>query len=38
VADLQVGGRIVVMEAFEPGLALRLIEEQRITFTLMCRR
>jgi acyl-CoA synthetase (AMP-forming)/AMP-acid ligase II len=32
---LQLGGRIVVMEAFEPGLALRLIEEQRITFTLM---
>jgi acyl-CoA synthetase (AMP-forming)/AMP-acid ligase II len=32
---LQVGGRIVVIEAFEPGLVLRLIEEQRITFTLM---
>jgi acyl-CoA synthetase (AMP-forming)/AMP-acid ligase II len=32
---LQVGGRIVVIEAFEPGLALRLIEQQRITFTLM---
>jgi len=32
---LQVGGRIVVMEAFEPGLALELIEQQRITFTLM---
>jgi acyl-CoA synthetase (AMP-forming)/AMP-acid ligase II len=32
---LQVGGRIVVMEAFDPALALRLIEEQRITFTLM---
>jgi acyl-CoA synthetase (AMP-forming)/AMP-acid ligase II len=32
---LQVGGRIVVIEAFEPELALRLIQEQRITFTLM---
>jgi acyl-CoA synthetase (AMP-forming)/AMP-acid ligase II len=32
---LQVGGRIVVMEAFDAELALRLIEEQRITFTLM---
>jgi acyl-CoA synthetase (AMP-forming)/AMP-acid ligase II len=32
---LQVGARIVVIEAFEPGLALRLIEEQRVTFTLM---
>jgi acyl-CoA synthetase (AMP-forming)/AMP-acid ligase II len=32
---LQVGGRIVVARAFEPGRALQLIEEQRITFTLM---
>src|SRR3954452_21811418 len=32
---LQVGGRVVVMQGFDPALALRLIEEQRITFTLM---
>jgi acyl-CoA synthetase (AMP-forming)/AMP-acid ligase II len=32
---LQVGGRIVVIEAFEPGLVMRLIEQERITFTLM---
>jgi acyl-CoA synthetase (AMP-forming)/AMP-acid ligase II len=32
---LQVGGRIVVLEAFEPQRALELIEQQRITFTLM---
>jgi acyl-CoA synthetase (AMP-forming)/AMP-acid ligase II len=32
---LQVGARVVVIEAFEPGLVLRLIEEQRVTFTLM---
>jgi acyl-CoA synthetase (AMP-forming)/AMP-acid ligase II len=32
---LQVGGRIVVMEAFEPGRALELIETQRPTLTLM---
>jgi acyl-CoA synthetase (AMP-forming)/AMP-acid ligase II len=32
---LQVGGRIVVMEAFDPGRALELIEQQRPTVTLM---
>jgi acyl-CoA synthetase (AMP-forming)/AMP-acid ligase II len=32
---LQVGGRIVVMGAFEPGRALELIEREQITFTLM---
>jgi acyl-CoA synthetase (AMP-forming)/AMP-acid ligase II len=32
---LQVGGRIVVMEAFEAGRALELIESQRPTLTLM---
>jgi acyl-CoA synthetase (AMP-forming)/AMP-acid ligase II len=32
---LQVGGRIVVIEAFDPGTALELIEQHRITFTLM---
>jgi acyl-CoA synthetase (AMP-forming)/AMP-acid ligase II len=32
---LQVGGRIVVMDAFDPGRALELIEQQRVTFTLM---
>ncbi len=32
---LQVGGRVVVMEAFEPGRALELIETQRPTITLM---
>jgi acyl-CoA synthetase (AMP-forming)/AMP-acid ligase II len=32
---LQVGGRVVVMEAFEPGHALELIERQRPTLTLM---
>jgi acyl-CoA synthetase (AMP-forming)/AMP-acid ligase II len=32
---LQVGARIVVMEAFDPGRALKLIEQQRITFTLV---
>jgi acyl-CoA synthetase (AMP-forming)/AMP-acid ligase II len=32
---LQVGGRIVVMDAFEPGRALELIETQRPTLTLM---
>jgi acyl-CoA synthetase (AMP-forming)/AMP-acid ligase II len=32
---LQVGGRIVVMEAFEPGRALELIETERPTLTLM---
>ncbi len=32
---LQVGGRIVVMEAFDPGRALELIETQRPTLTLM---
>lgn len=32
---LQVGGRIVVLDAFEPGRALELIESQRITVTLM---
>ena len=32
---LQVGGRIVVIEAFDPRTALELIERQRITFTLM---
>jgi acyl-CoA synthetase (AMP-forming)/AMP-acid ligase II len=32
---LQVGGRIVVIEAFDPGRALELIERERITFTLM---
>ena len=32
---LQVGARIAVIEAFEPGLVLRLIEEQRVSFTLM---
>jgi acyl-CoA synthetase (AMP-forming)/AMP-acid ligase II len=32
---LQVGGRVVVMEAFEPGRALELIETQRPTLTLM---
>jgi acyl-CoA synthetase (AMP-forming)/AMP-acid ligase II len=32
---LQVGGRIIVMEAFEPGRALELIERQRPTLTLM---
>ncbi len=32
---LQVGGRVVVMEAFEAGKALELIETQRPTLTLM---
>jgi acyl-CoA synthetase (AMP-forming)/AMP-acid ligase II len=32
---LQVGGRVIVMEAFEPGRALELIETQRPTLTLM---
>ena len=32
---LQVGGRVIVMEAFEPGLALELIETQSPTLTLM---
>jgi len=32
---LQVGGRIIVMPAFDPGLALRLIEDRRATITLM---
>jgi acyl-CoA synthetase (AMP-forming)/AMP-acid ligase II len=32
---LQVGGRIVVMEAFDPGRALELIERDRITVTLV---
>ncbi|MDH6282650.1 acyl-CoA synthetase (AMP-forming)/AMP-acid ligase II [Prescottella agglutinans] len=32
---LQVGGRIVVMPAFEPGRALELIEQQRVTVTLV---
>ncbi|MHB8693336.1 MAG: class I adenylate-forming enzyme family protein [Solirubrobacteraceae bacterium] len=32
---LQVGARIVVLEAFEPGLVLELIERERITFTLV---
>lgn len=32
---LQVGGRIVVMDAFDAGRALELIEQQRVTFTLM---
>jgi acyl-CoA synthetase (AMP-forming)/AMP-acid ligase II len=32
---LQVGGRVIVMEAFEPGRALELIESQRPTLTLM---
>jgi acyl-CoA synthetase (AMP-forming)/AMP-acid ligase II len=32
---LQVGGRVIVMEAFEPGRALDLIESQRPTLTLM---
>lgn len=31
---LQVGGRIIVMKAFEPGRALQLIEEQQATVTL----
>lgn len=32
---LQVGGRVIVMEAFEPGRALELIETQSPTLTLM---
>ncbi|MEA2170012.1 MAG: hypothetical protein QOF76_3312, partial [Solirubrobacteraceae bacterium] len=32
---LQVGGRVAVMDAFEPGRALRLIETERATVTLM---
>lgn len=32
---LQVGARIVVLETFEPGHVLELIEQQRVTFTLM---
>jgi acyl-CoA synthetase (AMP-forming)/AMP-acid ligase II len=32
---LQVGARIVVVPAFEPGQALELIERERVTFTLM---
>jgi acyl-CoA synthetase (AMP-forming)/AMP-acid ligase II len=32
---LQVGGRVIVMDAFEPALALELIERQRPTVTLM---
>ncbi len=32
---LMVGARIVVMDAFDPQRALQLIEEQRITFTLV---
>jgi acyl-CoA synthetase (AMP-forming)/AMP-acid ligase II len=32
---LMVGARIVVMDAFDPRRALALIEEQRITFTLV---
>ncbi|HWE33255.1 MAG TPA: AMP-binding protein [Solirubrobacteraceae bacterium] len=32
---LMVGARIVVMEAFDPQRALQLIDEQRITFTLV---
>jgi acyl-CoA synthetase (AMP-forming)/AMP-acid ligase II len=32
---LQVGGRVIVMEAFEPGRALELIETQAPTLTLM---
>ncbi len=32
---LQVGARIVIMDAFAPDRALELIEEQRATFTLM---
>jgi acyl-CoA synthetase (AMP-forming)/AMP-acid ligase II len=32
---LQVGGRIIVVPAFEPGRALELIEQQRATVTLV---
>jgi acyl-CoA synthetase (AMP-forming)/AMP-acid ligase II len=32
---LQVGGRVVVVPAFDAGLALELIERERATFTLM---
>lgn len=32
---LQVGGKIIVMKNFEAGLALRLIEEQKATVTLV---
>ena len=31
---LQVGGRVVIMPAFEPGRALEIIEQQRVTVTL----
>jgi acyl-CoA synthetase (AMP-forming)/AMP-acid ligase II len=31
---LQVGGRVVIMPAFEPGLTLEIIEQQRVTVTL----